>query len=725
MYKGEDLDLRTPHAASRNAGLAGSAGASSGWLSRAFENAGEREPLWVDDTVLALCNKAFDLAVALGADEVRLEHLVHALTQLDATSDVLVDHNIHVSTLRRESAAIILEEIPAQQAPNSKTARQVPRKSDEFEDVLLKAAEAAYARRSPVTTEDILATLFDMSRDNTTRNLLSRHRAEFDLRHDSETMPARHAATSSASNTRMNEPRTKNPPTVTDTVQNTRIDALERQIRDLGQDMAANRDSIATLIDELRAANSDRVATVVETQPAPRTTFAVNDEPHLSDGHEMLYLIGRMERSVEQKFNELARTWRVLGDRLDSLERAVDTVNLSGGGAGDISAVEQRFDRIENVLTALPQRFSEMERRFQTTGSASVDLAPVTSKLNSIERLISESPEGNFELAPLSNEIREVDDTLRGIGAQIKSVESRTGDVNLLVDSLSERVERMETLIDNQRVQTAQLGSGIGKQIQELGTSLRAQSAGGEGMQEMINRAVQGVAGTFERQKTEISTSVTSAVSERFAGLQSLMQNRQSDNGQALQAIQTRLVALEQAVRSVSEGGVVVNGEGGLDKAFVHDALSKIVTNQQTIAGSIDDWRSEAKTDIGTIKTRMDALERPSSSPALAPGDMQKMQENLERLRSTLAERQDPWTQFRLWLYGTDDWYGASWGHLQEDGYGRSSYQGGYRDDYGETRAEAQPPVQPTPQAPVARTGTGQDVRQGYRIDQPSDYYRA
>ncbi|MEM6499203.1 MAG: hypothetical protein AAF709_21075, partial [Pseudomonadota bacterium] len=38
------------------------------------------------------------------------------------------------------------------------------------------------------------------------------------------------------------------------------------------------------------------------------------------------------------------------------------------------------------------------------------------------------------------------------------------------------------------------------------------------------------------------------------------------------------------------------------------------------------------------------------------------LQNKLDILTGQLQRRQDFWTRFRIWLFGTDDWYEASWG---------------------------------------------------------------
>ncbi len=667
VYKGEDLDLRIPHGGGRGA----AASPSNAWLSRALEQADESQPIWVDDTVLALCNQAFDLAVILGAAEVGLEHLVHAMTQIEDTSDVLYAHNIHVSTLRRESTAIILEEVPAGKADGKSS----PLKSAEFEEVLQHAADQAYARRSPVTTEDILEALFDMSRENASRKLLSRHRTDFNIRDMGSAAPrpdeGRQKVRVSAGSHHVGEtPRSSTvPPSVTDTLQNTRIDALERAIRELTDDIALNRKTFGTLLDEIRGTNGSQP--ISYPQPLPPNGV---DDPNVEDTHEILYLMGRLERSMDTKFTELARTWTVLGDRLTSLENLVD--DLDGRPLGDGGTVsDERLDRLENLLTSLPQRLSEMERRIQHHASSQarpIDTDRMVAKLDAIEKLIADSPAGHFELGPVMSGLRDIENSLQHLGGQVREIDTRTGDLNLVAEGIGDRQQRLENQFERQEERFHELTTGVREEIAQIGNALLGQTDGGERIQALVENSLRGVSDTFERQKDAISASVTSAVAERFAGLASLMQNRQSETSDKLAGIQERMGDLEMQIRTLADRPVTVNGAAVADDGFIGEAVSKIISNQHTLATSIDDWRGEARTDIAAIRSRLDTLEQqPTITPPSLPTDkIDEISQRMERIQSTLTERQDGWSRFKIWLYGTNDWYGASWGGADEEDRG-------------------------------------------------------
>ncbi|MEQ1670165.1 MAG: Clp protease N-terminal domain-containing protein, partial [Hyphomicrobium sp.] len=140
-YRGEDLDLRTPQTWSATpADLAVSSDA--GVIKNGQRTPSRAGPIWVDDTVLACANHAYDVALAHRAGDVRLEHFLHALTRIDAAAEALEARGVRVAALRRESATIIASEIPVGLANGKGT----PRRSEELADVLQLAASIA-ARR--------------------------------------------------------------------------------------------------------------------------------------------------------------------------------------------------------------------------------------------------------------------------------------------------------------------------------------------------------------------------------------------------------------------------------------------------------------------------------------------------------------------------------------------------------------------------------------------------
>src|SRR5215467_12792246 len=104
-YKGTDLELRTPRQAM--------SGGDTPAVREPAGNGGVRlagsfgVPIAVDETVLACCNRAYDVARFHGAVDVRLEHLLHALTRVGVAAEALAKLGIRVDALRRDTAVAI------------------------------------------------------------------------------------------------------------------------------------------------------------------------------------------------------------------------------------------------------------------------------------------------------------------------------------------------------------------------------------------------------------------------------------------------------------------------------------------------------------------------------------------------------------------------------------------------------------------------------------------
>ncbi|MEL7050146.1 MAG: Clp protease N-terminal domain-containing protein, partial [Pseudomonadota bacterium] len=91
-YRGGDLDLRTPGNRSGAGGEGDRLDVNFG--SRDFgdissQSSASNAPIYVDDTLMAVCNHAYDVAVAHRSADVRIEHLLYALTRIDAAAEVL------------------------------------------------------------------------------------------------------------------------------------------------------------------------------------------------------------------------------------------------------------------------------------------------------------------------------------------------------------------------------------------------------------------------------------------------------------------------------------------------------------------------------------------------------------------------------------------------------------------------------------------------------------
>lgn len=167
-YRGPDLDLRTSRTFS-----ATSTDVMSGFDGPPPQDAQNHGagPIWVDDTLLACVNHAFEVALAHRAGEVRIEHLVHALTRDGAAVSELEARGVRTASLRRDSAVLIASEIPV--GLNDGDAE--PHRAQELEELLrLAAAHAAHAGR-PAGVGDVVHAIISQRGDAPGTALLLRH----------------------------------------------------------------------------------------------------------------------------------------------------------------------------------------------------------------------------------------------------------------------------------------------------------------------------------------------------------------------------------------------------------------------------------------------------------------------------------------------------------------------------------------------------------------------
>ena len=608
-YRGEDLDLRTPQTSSAGSSDLTSNSDGPGGTRSHFRNG----PIWVDETVLACSNHAYDVALAHRAGEVRLEHLLNALTRIEAASEALEARGVRVAALRRESATIIASEIPVG-LPNGKGA---PRRSEEFAEVLRLAAVNASRRNAPAGIEDLLYVLFDQRADLPGLALLSRHTVR-SVREQSEPLPPltryvtepRYAAppperiTKIVTETPRYVPEPSRPyradfaGTPTDNIQNSRLDALEQMVRALSSDISNERQVVSGLLRDLsketqaqrsdqghlQSTLADRLSHLEEAVTQTRTTQqpdGLHDrltglesglDQRLGDvGRSWTVLterLGGIETGLEQRLAEMSRSWAVLSDRLQSLNKAVRERPAGAALPADL------YDRLR----------------------ASVDLKPIANRLNIIEEAL------------LSADPRKDDGFAERLGERIKSLEN------------------------------------------ELTRVLTASSAGASRIETLI--------GNFERQRGETMNALIQPVVERVSAVVGNSQIQQASTVDGLAKVADRLNAVERALAAEIETSAAKHQAYANDLGEVHDALMKLNQNQHTLAGSIDQWRSDAAGDLSVISNRLTNLDRDNERPIET---LNALSAHMDSMNTMMIERYHRRNRFWYWLFGTDDWIGASW----------------------------------------------------------------
>ncbi|MFA7307304.1 MAG: Clp protease [Hyphomicrobium sp.] len=557
-YRGEDLDLRTPQTwTGTPAELVTPAeiqAAQNG--KRGVYRSG---PILVDETVLACCNLAYDVAVAHRAGEVRIEHLLNAMTRIDASIASLEARGIRVPSLRRETAAIVAGDIP----PAGGNGSVSPRRSDEFADLLRLAAAAASRRNAAADVDDLLQILLDHRSDLPGSDIVLRFAARAPLRDVSEPLPPltrsnadlRYTASSSgryvSDQTRSYRGEITGSPT--DALQNSRIEALEQIVRALSQDFSNERHIISGLVRDLgRDAQAHQ-----------------GDQDHRQD--VLLDRIGTLEQSVLEARGAPAPSDQSLVAKLEDIE----------------AGLELRLQEMSQSWSVLSQRLQDLEGSIRERASASG--ATVEDLRNAVD------------LKPISSRLDIIEEALLG--------DQRRGDGN---GELGERFDKLHGDV-RQALATTNDGGRIATLVAGL---------------EHIN----GLASKLDEQHHLVSQ-VTANLAERVGGVERALTGE----------IETAAAKYQAYANDLSE---------------LHDALMKLNQNQHTLAGSMDQWRTDAATDVANILNRIAEVDRDSALPVETLNQINAHMDTMNRFVVARYQRRHG---FWYWLFGTDDWMGASW----------------------------------------------------------------
>ena len=625
QYKGDDLDLRVPDLRRQpRESYAADYDPSpvNGRWPRAASYGTAPDPLWVDEMVLACCNYAYDIAMANGAGEVGLEHLVNALTRVEAAARILEARGVREGQLRRESASLIASEIPIAAVSE----RNPPRRSSDFEDVLRRAVEQASRRGSAATVDDVLWVILHYGRDVPAVLLLRRHTPDWQrqdwqrqdplrqdsLRQDWQRPDWRRDAAAEPRNQPL--PVAPQPPpgyAAYDAVAN-RIALMEDSLRQLHAEIGGERKAIADLIRDtqrdivaqrgdaaaLRSDLAQRLEALergLQARPeATRLTVQLSDR------------IQTLEKAVHGGLGEGARNWAALGQRLQGLETALEAVSSltakdSGPDhkplferiAGLEQALEGKLTQTIRVTGGLADRLATMERLMEAgANDGGRNWSSLAERLTGLETLVRTKPAGTPpEVAELVGRFGGMEQAVRsGFGESLRTISvisdrlaivekaalaAPTGsdDEGLLM--IDDRIQSIERLLQDQAAQRA-APQKFDFDIGELAAPL--------------TRRI----GVFEEQSAERARTLEAVLRETA----------------------NRIATLEQRVASGSSAQDEAMRGRDREVAEMHEAVVRLSENQHTLASAIADWRHESHTDFGTVTA---ALEKMTTQVGPAP----------------------------------------------------------------------------------------------------------
>ncbi len=483
-YRGEDLDLRTPQSGGRPAADIG-----AGDLRSRASYGVRGEPVWVDDTILACCNLAFDLALTHRASEVRLEHLVYALTRIDAAAEALESLGVRVATLRRELGSLVASEIPIG-AQNGKAA---PRRSDDIDIVLRDAAALAHLRNAPASIDDLISTLIDSTRDLPALPLVRRHlgtRAASD-RGDYEPAPRSRELSPRFAAPAAYDPRTHGVDVAgarreddfrTSTAATERLTAIEQAIEkrfvEMSRSSAVLNERLAGIERALQAssgegaqywtATSERLVSLESTLLAQSANAAGNDMARLverldtieqvvvergsSASDEATQLAGRLKAIEEGQAAQKVQALQLNAALAAELSTLTATAAQNSGGSEALAQINERFQAIGAVLE---QRQAENTR---ATASLAERIAAAERGMMGAAQKIAEQAGGrdadqgklHEALAKLStqqaalfggiDQVRQASSELGVIGNRLAAIERLTTRPAQIIDQLAEKI---------------------------------------------------------------------------------------------------------------------------------------------------------------------------------------------------------------------------------------------------------------------------------------------
>ena len=599
-YRGGDLDLRTPQ--SRSGSERGSYELSPNGtrdFDEGYPGASDpHAPIWVDETLLACCNHAFDIARAHRSGDVRIEHLLYALTRIDDAAEVLEKHGIRDASLRREAGLYIASEIPI--APTNGQTK--PRRSAAFEQALKAASKFAATRNRPAGVGDLLHVFLEVQPELPGLQLLHRHRPGLmsDTSHSGssyQTLPD--AAFLGAP---VEPPRRTIRPAYydeyavmeapvyrqqvvqshTDMVQNQRLAALEKLVMSL-------RDDTGRMADDL----SGRFVSLEQTFSNSRG----DDQSH----HRTAEQLGNIERSLIARITQLSEEASLLSQRLEEMDKRLQTAYESGGI--DLSPLEARLDQLETLMResagsgVSDDRLRQIENLLTQGGTVTVDLVPIEGRLNDIETALLSTGDSTQTISEITTRI---DNLEAGLANRFSNMQHQS-------DTLANEVKNLSQ-------QTAQALTANANSLAHLDNSLQ---------QSIV--AISKLTEDMQASRTDIGLKLESLET------MSIRHGQEAAEGR------------ETAVRELSE---------------VHEAITKLNANQHTLAGAIDQWRSESVSDMNTIATRLTQLDADNDAPLQR---LEFLSERMDGMYRATVERYHRRNRFWYWLFGTDDWIGTSW----------------------------------------------------------------
>lgn len=651
QYKGDDMDLRVPGARTPRETFAGSEldtpFANGRWRVPSGSTSAGTEPLWVDETVLACCNAAFDMALAHGAAEVELEHLVHALTRVEAAARVLEARGVREGQLRRDSASLMASEVGTSLAGD----RAQPRRSADVEDALRRAVEIASRRGSAATVDDLLWVLLHYAREVAAIQLLRRltpdwQRPDWGRSRDMATVAAdvpRYIAPTVEPARYVPLPDTIRPlpPAAYDPIAQ-RFAMFDDALRSLRGELAADRKALTDLIRDMQrdivAHRGDAAALrndLGQRLEGMERGLQVRGET----GRVPTQLVERLqalEKAVQGGMSEGARNWAALGQRLQAFESQLLPAAGGPSFAERIVKLESDLDaRVTDIgrgVATLTDRMVSIERMTETSvGEGARRWTALNDRLGNLEtQLATRARDPQTDIETLTERLKGLETALRsGFGETMRQGQSlmdRVGDIEKFIATLPSEQGESALLLDER----------LGSVESRLEAGLAAQ---GELVKRMLAQLT-----AIEARPANVATLAPAALAQlatpladRMAVIERTGTEQSAAATSALATLAQRITTLEQSVsQSVTSQDEAIRARDR-EIGEMHDALIRLGENQHTLASAISDWRQETHNRLATVTGQLERLLPPEITQP-QPASRERLPTFVEREQATGAD---------------------------------------------------------------------------------------
>jgi hypothetical protein len=421
-YKGMDLNLRSGRAwPGREPGIDDTSANGGGW---SHPTRGAPEPILVDDQVEACCNSAFDAAQFHGAAEVRVEHLLHAMTRVRAAAELLEQLGIHSGQVRQETAVAIASVAP------SNAEGGAPRTSKEMEEILRRAAAFAGERKVSATVADLLRAVLSLGRKAPTTMLLMRAAPDPAALERWRDEPRRDASQGLLADP---SARAGARPNLADALFK-RLDSMEATLRALQMEIASERKAVAEALaqreDALPTAGIEQVQAVASELESriseAMTSFgdrlsAIDKLPAMEN---LAYMGARLDLIEKQLAGQSKEVAEAVSNTL--LEHLIKTEE--GKATPSALAGPDRLAALEATIEGHLQRSDEASK---THEHSLAEIYEALVKLGTNQQTLASNlntwrVENSGDISIISNRLQEMErnaqDTLSRLGGQMQPV---------------------------------------------------------------------------------------------------------------------------------------------------------------------------------------------------------------------------------------------------------------------------------------------------------------